>query len=500
MPAKKKKIIKRRINKADAKRIPKYDNIKPNINLSPFDLANMVQQKFKQDMEADQVRIEKQHAQLEAERKALHSPEIRQLMTDVARLNRMAQLQQRQNQGENLRVELDADATAIGSQEYHDGVVAVKTLEKRTDLTRRQNVALSQMQDAIADKEVIAAQLKGDQVQREQRKTYKKQLDKEANRLAAMDLNVQHLQRMKAIRDKEDEARKLEVASKLRDELAFQYIAEEGEAQANVEMLQLVNQRRRDTMNERINAGVLDAKTKKMEELLPQVSEELAAKELEIQKLQRDAELAEQKQKSLLAYQTRIKQYEQAKSDMLEQLRTIRQDDPNSRITADPSLLEQDLKLLGEERERYEQAHRNAAETLALHRIALAADKEATAIREQLDSTQYGHMFEQLYGKDEGSYVRAVGNLAQLRQGRAALTDRMDEIFPPLAEKLREIERRSEGQAKRGADLTADRARLDEERARFEAERGELLNQLRDTKAIVQRQEQQLAAIQRQYE
>ena len=419
-------------------------------------------------MEADQNRIEKRHAEIQAERKVLQSPEIRQLMTDVARLNRMTQLQQRQNQNEQLHLELDADATAIGSQEYHEGVVAVKKLEKQTDVTRRQNAALSQMQDAIADQEVIESQLKGDQHQREQTKRYKQKLDSEANRLARMKLNVQHLQRMKSIRDQEDEARKLEVANKLRDEVAERYIAEEGEAQANVEMLQMVNQRRRDTMNERINAGVLDAKTKKMEELLPQASNEIAQKEIEIQKLQRDAELAEQKQKSLFEQQTKVKQFEQTRNEIMEHLKRLRETDPDSRITADPSLLEVDLQMVGEEQKRYQEAHRGICETLALQHVVLDEDKELGELRQNPEA-----------------FVRHAGNLVQLRQGRTALTSNMSDIFPAVAQVQKENERKF--------DQLAQRERAVEERENTIDAREKLWqDQLTESRIIIQQQQSQL--------
>ena len=82
MAPKKKKIIKKKISKSDVRRIPKIPNVKPNLNISPFDLANMVQQKFRQDMDADNTRIEQRQKELQAKKKVIQSPEYQKALDE----------------------------------------------------------------------------------------------------------------------------------------------------------------------------------------------------------------------------------------------------------------------------------------------------------------------------------------------------------------------------------------------------------------------------------
>ena len=114
MPPKKKKIIKKRkITKADVRRIPKMPMSKPNINLSPYDIGNMVQQMFKQNVAEDRRKMERRRVENEAERKVLQSPEIKQAMDDIAKLDRMVELQKRQNEYDRRRMELDYAREAL---------------------------------------------------------------------------------------------------------------------------------------------------------------------------------------------------------------------------------------------------------------------------------------------------------------------------------------------------------------------------------------------------
>ena len=218
--------------------------------------------------------------------------------------------------------------------------------------------------------------------------------------------------------------------------------------------------------------------------------EALAKVELENQRLEAEVGLTRNQQKLLLEHSVAVKELEQQKADVIQLLKDIRKDDPDSRITGDPALLEVDLQQLGEEQERFKSIHRQAAEARAIQYAILSQCKEVEDLKQQIQSSPYGMSFSSLYG-NESNAVRAVGNLIQLRQGRAALTDKMEEIFPAVAQVQREQERKFE-------QIARERQELEAQKAQFEVEKVEMQNRLQDANAIIRTQEQQLAWYQEQ--
>ena len=446
MAPKKKKIIKKKITKADVKRIPKIQNVKPNISISPFDLANMVQQKFRQDMDADKVRIEKRQAELQAERKALQSPEIKQLMNDVARLNRMNQLQQRQNQGQQLQVELDAEASAIQSPETRERMVSVAQTERVVRLSKQRNDLMDQSEYETAKLEARRDDIKGE-------------------------LHAHELKRTKQ---------------------ASQKIAK-AKAKAQVQTEQLDEQikiKKEDVKNIEREAYVQELDTTGKENAR-ELGRMRAKQLLETTRLKQAAEDAEKKQKALFEFETKAKQCEQLIGQYKEHIRILKEHDPNFQLTDDPALFEADLYVLGEKKEQYQQAVRELEQLRAFQRTAISYNNEVEELKKQLQDAPYGVSFSSLYGNNPSNIVRAVGSLVQVRQGRAALTDSIGEIFPEVVEVQKRTERRAE-------EIAKEREELEAQKTQFESDKLEMENRLRDASVVNTQLRQQLAAYEQQ--
>ena len=120
MPAKKKKIIKRKVAKSDVRRIPKMPTVKPNLNISPFDVANMVQQRFRQDMEADNINIQRRQTELAAERKAIESPEFQKALDANTKSLMSLQQEMQMFKHEQQRQQVEAQRAFQQSPEFRE--------------------------------------------------------------------------------------------------------------------------------------------------------------------------------------------------------------------------------------------------------------------------------------------------------------------------------------------------------------------------------------------
>ena len=134
MAPKKKKIIKKRkITKADVKRIPKYPNVKANINLSPYDIANMVQQRFQQDMEADSNKIQRRQAEIQAERNAIQSPEFKKALDEHTKSLMSLQKELATHKEEMRRAQVNAQREFERSPEFKEMVGKLVLAQKHAE-------------------------------------------------------------------------------------------------------------------------------------------------------------------------------------------------------------------------------------------------------------------------------------------------------------------------------------------------------------------------------
>ena len=462
MPAKKKKIIKKRkINKAGVKRIPKYPNIKPNINLSPYDIATLVQQKFKQDMEADNVRIEKRQAELAAERKAIKSPEFKKALDEHTKSLMSLQQEIATQKEEMRRAQVDSQREFERSpafREMMNELVSVRRHAEHSEEMRKSEneKIMSEIERRIqSTQEAWEQRLEQAQLDRETQhmKQVNDRIDKLEDEKAKYEARVSeakgaaHAEGLKRTQKKVEQNAQAAAKVKVQAEHEEEALAITKEGQKNIK-----------------RQAYIETLQKEGPEMRRKEGEAMAKVELENQRL--EAEIASEKKKHKLLMEKEIVAKESQKiiADLQGQIQAIKSSDPTSRLTGDPALIEVDLFMLGEEQEKYKEAQRKLAETRyhqhAMQNLNKEVDELAKAIR---DSGQ-GIEFSQLYGKDPSAIVAAMRNLVQLKQGRRILTENLPSIFPSLQTRLIEIEQRSQQLASREQSITSREQRMREKR------------------------------------
>ena len=443
MPPKKKKIIKKRkITKADVRRIPKMPMSKPNINLSPYDIGNMVQQMFKQNVAEDRRKMERRRVENEAERKVLQSPEIRQAMDDIAKLDRMVELQKRQNEYERRRLELDYAREALQLPKNRQEMFSIAKDERELRLSKRHNDLLESQEEETARFQARRANAKGE-LHALGLKTVQRDRQSAANATAKARVQAENAEeRLKATKE----------GQKIMRTQAY-----------------------------------IDALNKQGPKLRKAEGEAIARAELENKRIEAEVEQSKRKQKLLLEKEVEAKECEQLIQQYKDHIKTLRSNDPTSRLTGDDALLEQDLDMLGEEKSRYQQAVRELQQVRAVRHAILANNKELEALQLQIDIADYGPTIEKLYGKDPESFVRHAGNLVQLRQGRSVLSDEevMRQVFPALAELQRDNEARF-------TRLSLREAELEERESTIDAREAVWKEQLQDYRVVNEQLRQQL--------
>ena len=492
-------MIKKKISKSDVKRIPKIQNVRPNITISPYDLANMVQQKFRQDMEADTINIQRRQAELEAQSKAIASPEFqkaldantrslmslqkeidmfkheqqrqeiesqrafqntpqfREMMTNLTKIrqdikhtsdmtaaesdkiqaNIVRELQSSQ-EAYNQRLEkaiaqreteymnkmndiyerqaqLQADAIAreetqndlikktieeqkteymkqindlktqqaqieantIAREENRDKLIEKARIEREAKLYKQINDRLDGLSEQQAKLEAHNTDIKSELHQMET-KRYKKKEQKAANESAKAKVEQKHLETMKEIAEQQQENVKQEAYNDAMLKQGLEYATEEGVKQAESDMAKLKNERLNTNFKEEVNAHMLAAKTKYMQDNLSTMADEIASRELELGKISQEAKYNEEKQQFLLKRDAEIKKCQTLLDEMKGHIRSLKSADPTSRLTGDDSLFERDLDMLGPELERYQFLQRRVAELRALDHLVLnpEADKD----------------------------------------------------------------------------------------------------------------------------
>ena len=525
MAPKKKKIIKkRRIAKADVKRIPKMPMPKPNINLSPYDIANMVQQRFKQDMEADNNKIKRRQVELQAERNAIQSPEFKKTLDEHTKSLMSLQQELATQKDEMRRAQVDSQREFQRSPEFRQMMEEWVSVRRHIEHSEEMRKAESEKIVSEIDRQIQSSQEAYNQrlekaiVEHETRnreemnKLEERRAQVIAEGFAITQDSTQRLE--KAVLEQQIKQQKQinELNEKWQDETAtFEAQTTEKERENRVEGYKRTQGKRRDLALDRakakVNAELLDEQieiqkqvnenTKRqayLEQLETQgaadakeVGEKRARQELEKIRLDRAIEFERQRQKSLLDNEIVAKESQKIITDLQGQIQAIKSSDPNSRLTGDPALIEVDLFMLGEEQEKYKEAQRKLAETRyhqhAMQNLNKEVDELAKAIR---DSGQ-GIEFSQLYGKDPSAIVGAMRDLVELKQGRKILTENLPSIFPSLQTRLIEIEQRSQQLASREQSITSREQKMDE-----------IDDQQREAKILIQRQDQQIAEYQQQ--
>ena len=602
MPPKKKKIIKRKVTKADVKKIPKVPIAKPNINISPYDLANMVQQKFRADMEADNIKMQRRQAELAAQKKVIASPEFqkaledntksfmslqqemqmfkseqkrqqvdaqrefqntpqfKEMMTEITKIRAYNQHSEEMRHAEFDRLQANIDRKIQSSQEAYNQRLEKAITQRETEYMNNMNALREQQAKMAADAEAIARtqndlikqtilehetklsqqmnDLKAqqtkmnanaiarertrDQLTEKTRLEYETRLSQQMNDLkeqqaqiaadaiarertrdqliekAQIERQIQQTKEMNERFDKLDsetakhEVRKMEQKGELhakglkRTKDAAQKAANE-KAKVQVqnenleELIEVTKQeneniKRQAYLHELRTTGAANAKA---------VGEAKAKQELERARLEREIDFEKQHQKSLLENEVVTKQNKKIIDDLQGQLRQIKSSDPTSRLTGDPSLIEVDLYMLGDEKKRYEQAQRELAQARVYQHAILDMHKEVDELAKVIHDTGQGITFSQLYERRPDSIIKAMADLAQMRQGRAKLTENLSSIFPAIRTKLTEIEQRSQQLASREESVTTREQTIGAREAEWQ-------NQLLDSQTINARLQQQL--------
>ena len=493
MAPKKKKIIKKRkITKADVKRIPKYPNVKANINLSPYDIANMVQQRFQQDMEADSNKIKRRQAEIKAEREAIQSPEFKKALDENTKSSMSLQKELATYKEEMRRAQVDAQREFERSPEFKEMlgklVLAKKYAEHSKEMQRAESDRIQ------AD---IVRQIQSTQKDWEQR-LEKAQLERETQQVEQVNGQIDKLKDEKAgfvVRAAKakgaNHAEKLPSMQKKIQQNAQGAAKAAVQAEHEEEALAITKKEQENIRRQ----AYLKALQEDGPKFRAAEGEAMAKADLERQRLESEIERERKKQKLLMEKENVAKELAQQKEEMIQHLQKLKQNDPSSRIIGDPSIFEADLYMLGPEQERYKELYRQQLETVSLQNVVLSQDREIRELQEQINSSEYGVKFEQLYDKDPGRMVKALGDLAQLRQGRAILWEDMASIFPSVKDVQQRQEQRAEELARRDSEI---RGREEAVGAR-EQQMTEIDNQLREAKITIQRQNQQLAAYQQQY-
>ena len=556
MPPKKRKIIKKRkITKADVKRIPKVPVMRPNINLSPYDIATMVQQKFKQDMEADNINIERRQAELAAQKKAIESPEFQKALDANTKSLMSLQQEMQMVKSEQQRQQVDAQRAFQQSPEFQEMMSKITKIRQdvkhsedmqRAELDRLQANIVREMllsQETHNQRLEKAIAQRNTDYMRDMNALYEQQAkiaaDAEAREQTRDELikktllehETRHMEEMNKLEERhanalaekfaitQDSTQRLERAiveqqtkqyeqvnarlDKLQNEKAkyeAQTTEQEGEyrvgeykrtkdtqkklatdrakakrktefIEERIEIQKQANEniKRKAYYDELKSQGAADSK---------EVGEERAQQELERRRIERETESEKQRQKTLLEQEVVAKQNQKIISDLQSQIQQIKSSDPTSRLTGDPSLIEADLFILGDEKKRYEQAQREAAQARVYQHAILDMNKEVDALAKEINDTGQGITFSELYTKSASGIIQSMADLVQMRQGRKVFSENIDSIFPAVQARQREIEK--EAQA------------LANQQKAFEYDKAQLNNKVRDTEVLNQRLKQQL--------
>ena len=470
MPAKKRKIIKRKVAKSDVKKIPKVPIAKPNINLSPYDIVTLVQQKFRQDMDADNINIQRRQAELAAERKAITSPEFQKALDANTKSLMSLQQEMEMFKHEQQRQQIESQRAFQQSPEFREMQLKLVQIEERANHANEMQRAENERMQANIIREIQSSQEAYNQ------RLEKAQLERETRIISDMNERFDKFQDEKAKLDTRAMEQKGELHAKglKRTKDAAQKAANEtAKVKVQTENLnEMIEVTKQENENIKRQAYLDELRTKGAENA-KKVGEARAQQELEQERLEREIDYEKRRQKSLLESEIVAKQSKQIIDDLQGHIQQLKKSDPISRLTGDPSLIEVDLFMLGEERKRYEEAQRNLAMTRVHQHAMLDMNKEVDALATEIKNSGQGITFTKLYDKDPDSIVRAMGDLVQLRQGRGELTKNLSSIFPAIQTKLNDIEQRSQALASR--------------EQQFESEKSDLLNQVRDTNVMYQR-------------
>ena len=347
---------------------------------------------------------------------------------------KLIQIEERANhasemqRAENKQMQANIIREIQSSQEAYNQRLEKAQLERETRIISDMNERFDRFQDEKAKLDTRAMEQKGELHAKGLKRT-KDAAQKAANETAKVKVQTENLNEMIEVTKQENE-----------------------------------NIKRQAYLDELRTKGAENAK---------KVGEARAQQELEKQRLEREIEYEKKHQESLLEHEIVAKQSKQIIDDLQGHIQQLKKSDPISRLTGDPSLIEVDLFMLGEEKERYEEAQRNLATTRVHQHAMLDMSKEVDALATELKNSGQGITFSSLYNRDPASIVRAMGDLVQLRQGRKELTKNLSSIFPAIQTKLNEIEQRSQALASR--------------EQQFESEKSDILNQARDTNVMNQR-------------
>ena len=477
--------------KADAKKAPKIPTVKPSMNISPYDIANMVQQKFKQDMDADNTKIQKRQREIQAERRAIQSPEYRQQLDEQTKSKMSLHHEMELLKDDVARVQVEARRAFERSPMAEEMMNELATIRRQTQHSEEMRKSESEKIMSEIERKIQSTE-----------KAWEQRLEK-----AQIDRENQHMKQVNDRLDKlEDEKAKYEArvsdakgAARAEGLKRTQKKVEQNAQAAAKVRVQAEHEEETLAITKEGQKNIRrQAYIKVLQEEGPKLraaeGEAMAKAELENQRLESEMERERKKQKLLLEKEGVVKQLAQQKEEMIQHLQKLRQNDPSSRIIGDASVFEADLYMLGPEQERYKELYRQQLETIALQNVVLSQDREIKELQQQIDTSKYGLQFERLYGKDPERMVKALGDLAQIRQGRAILWEDMESIFPNVKDVQQRQEARAEALARRGSELTSREEAVGAREQRM----NEIDDQRRESQIIIQRQDQQIADYQQQ--
>ena len=557
MPPKKRKIIKKRkITKADVKKIPKVPIAKPNINISPYDLANMVQQKFRQDMEADNINIQRRQAELQAQKKAIESPEFQRALDANTKSLMSLQQEMQMFKHEQQRQQIESQRAYQQSPEFKEILAKLTKIRQDTKHSRDMTAAELDRIQANVIREIQSSQ-----------ETYNQHLEK-----AIVQRETEHIRAMNDLREQQAQLHaESEARARRQDDLIKQTLEKQKTEymkqmndlktqQAQIAADAIVRERTRDQVIERAQVERQIQLTKEMNDRFDKWDSETAR--LEARKMEQKGELHAKglkrtKDAAQKAANEQAKVKEQTKN-LDELIEVTEQENENIKRKAYYEALRtkgaENAKAVGEakaqqelERERLEReidyAKRHQKALLEHEIVAKQSQKIIKDLQEQIKEIKSSDPTSRLtgdpalievdlymLGEEKKRYEQAQRDLAQERVYQHAMLDMQKEV-DALAREINDTgqgitfsqlySRRPDSIIKSMADLAQMRqgrkvfsenvssifpavktAQMEIERRAeqlasreqtIEAEKTQLSNQLRDTQVMNQKLQQQLA-------
>ena len=131
---------------------------RPNISLSPYDIANMVQQRFRLDMGADNNRIERKQKELQAQRKAIESPEFQKQLDANTKSLMSLQKEVEMFKHEQQRQEIESQRAFQNTSEFREMMGNLAEIRQSIKHTREMAQAESDRIQTSIDRQIQSSQ------------------------------------------------------------------------------------------------------------------------------------------------------------------------------------------------------------------------------------------------------------------------------------------------------------------------------------------------------